>query len=90
LLKNEKTLKTRGYAMAYDFKQVEAKWRESWRKNPYFKTKSDQSLKKFYCLDMFPYPSGSGIHVGHWKGYVLSDVYARIKWLEGHHRPRLL
>src|SRR3989304_2892164 len=39
--------------------------------------------KKYYCLDMFPYPSGSGLHVGHWRGYVLSDVYSRIKWLEG-------
>lgn len=41
-------------------------------------------VKKFYCLDMFPYPSGSGLHVGHWRGYVLSDVYTRIKWLEGY------
>src|SRR5260221_5586908 len=40
--------------------------------------------KKFYCLDMFPYPSGSGLHVGHWRGYVLSDIYTRIKWLEGY------
>ncbi len=69
--------------MSYDFKIVEQKWREYWRKNPYFRTKNDYSKKKFYCLDMFPYPSGSGLHVGHWKGYVLSDVYARIKWLEG-------
>ena len=41
-------------------------------------------VKKYYCLDMFPYPSGSGLHVGHWRGYVLSDIYARIKWLEGY------
>ncbi len=69
--------------MSYDFKIVEAKWRNHWAKNPYFKTKNDQTKKKYYCLDMFPYPSGSGLHVGHWKGYVLSDVYARIKLLQG-------
>ena len=40
--------------------------------------------KKYYCLDMFPYPSGAGLHMGHWKSYVLSDIYARIKWLEGY------
>lgn len=70
--------------MSYDFKSVEQKWRENWSKNPYFKTKDSKNLKKYYCLDMFPYPSGSGIHVGHWKGYVLSDVYARKKFLEGY------
>jgi len=70
--------------MAYDFQSIEKKWRENWKKDPYFKTKSDYSLHKFYCLDMFPYPSGSGIHIGHWKNYVLSDVYARIKWHEGY------
>jgi len=70
--------------MSYEFKSVEAKWREQWRKNPYYKTQNNRSGKKFYCLDMFPYPSGSGLHVGHWKGYVLSDVYARIKFLSGY------
>ncbi len=70
--------------MAYDFKVVEEKWRRYWHKNPYFRTKKERTGKKFYCLDMFPYPSGSGLHVGHWKGYVLSDVYARMKWLEGY------
>lgn len=69
--------------MSYDFKTVEKKWQKNWEKNPYFKTKDNKKLKKYYCLDMFPYPSGSGLHVGHWKGYVLSDVYARIKFLEG-------
>jgi leucyl-tRNA synthetase len=70
--------------MAYDFKDVEKKWQTYWQKNPYFKTRNDRSGKKFYCLDMFPYPSGSGLHVGHWKGYVLSDVYTRMKWLDGY------
>jgi len=70
--------------MAYDFKAVEKKWQAQWKKNPYFKTKKERTGKKFYCLDMFPYPSGSGLHVGHWKGYVLSDLYARMKWLDGY------
>lgn len=70
--------------MKYNFHEVEEKWRNRWEKDPYFKTKDDTSLKKFYCLDMFPYPSGSGLHIGHWKGYVFSDVYARIKWHEGY------
>ncbi len=70
--------------MGYDFKSVERKWQERWDKNPPAKTRPANSEKKYYCLDMFPYPSGSGLHVGHWRGYVLSDVYARIKWLEGY------
>lgn len=70
--------------MAYDFKAVEQKWQARWAENPYFKTKSDTTKKKYYCLDMFPYPSGSGLHVGHWKGYVFSDVYSRMKYLQGY------
>lgn len=70
--------------MGYDFKVIEKKWDEEWKENPVARTKPTGSGKKFYCLDMFPYPSGSGLHVGHWRGYVLSDVYARIKWLEGY------
>ena len=70
--------------MKYDFEKIEKKWQEYWEKNPYFKSKKDTTLKKFYCVDMFPYPSGSGLHVGHWKGYVFSDVYARIKLLQGY------
>ncbi len=70
--------------MSYSFKEVEAKWQANWEKNPYFAAKDGNKGKKFYCLDMFPYPSGSGLHVGHWKGYVFSDVYARMKFLEGY------
>lgn len=70
--------------MSYDFKIVESKWQKKWHDKPYFKTKSRDADKKYYCLDMFPYPSGSGLHVGHWKGYVFSDVYARIKLLQGY------
>lgn len=69
--------------MSYDFKSLEYKWQEYWRKHP-IRTKPIDDGKKYYCLDMFPYPSGSGLHVGHWRGYVLSDVYARIKLLEGY------
>lgn len=70
--------------MSYNPQSIEKKWQDIWQKNPVAKTKPTGSGKKFYCLDMFPYPSGSGLHVGHWRGYVLSDVYARIKWLQGY------
>jgi leucyl-tRNA synthetase len=70
--------------MSYDVSNVEKKWQKKWKADPIAKTKPTGNGKKFYCLDMFPYPSGSGLHVGHWRGYVLSDVYTRIKWLEGY------
>lgn len=70
--------------MNYDVKKIEQKWRASWKEKPYFAMRSGHNGKKYYCLDMFPYPSGSGLHVGHWKGYILSDVYARMKWLQGY------
>jgi leucyl-tRNA synthetase len=71
--------------MKYDVQILEKKWHAAWAKdNPMAKTRPTDTGKKYYCLDMFPYPSGSGLHVGHWRGYVLSDVYARIKWLEGY------
>jgi len=68
----------------YDHKSIEKKWREIWEKTPLLKTQSCDEAKTFYCLDMFPYPSASGLHVGHWKGYVFSDVFARKKMLEGY------
>jgi leucyl-tRNA synthetase len=68
----------------YDVAIVEKKWQEYWEKHPYGMTRSTGEGKKFYCLDMFPYPSGSGLHVGHWRGYVLSDLYARMKVLQGY------
>src|ERR1051325_1254468 len=70
--------------MSYDVKSVEKKWQDQWAQHPVGMSKPVGSGKKFYCLDMFPYPSGSGLHVGHWRGYVLSDIYARIKWLQGY------
>lgn len=70
--------------MSYNFHEVEKKWQEHWEKNPYGVAKQTNSGKKYYCLDMFPYPSGAGLHVGHWRGYVLSDIYARSKVLQGY------
>lgn len=69
--------------MGYDVTSVEKKWQNRWKEKP-IKTQPTETDKKYYCLDMFPYPSGSGLHVGHWRGYVLSDVYTRIKLLEGY------
>ncbi len=66
----------------YDFRAIEKKWRAEWEKNPI--NKEDDVKPRFYCLDMFPYPSGSGLHVGHWRGYVLSDVVSRYKVLQGY------
>lgn len=70
--------------MSYNFKDVEKKWQQHWSKHPYGVVDPKNTGKKYYCLDMFPYPSGSGLHVGHWRGYVLSDVYARMKVLQGY------
>lgn len=70
--------------MAYDIRAIESKWQQYWQQHPYHTGEADFITPKYYCLDMFPYPSGSGLHVGHWRGYVLSDVYARIKKLQGY------
>jgi leucyl-tRNA synthetase len=70
--------------MNYDIKKIEKKWQSYWDKNNIGQSRPTGDGKKYYCLDMFPYPSGSGLHVGHWRGYVLSDIYARIKWLQGY------
>ena len=66
----------------YNFKEIEEKWRKIWEENPV--NPPDDSKPKYYCLDMFPYPSGNGLHVGHWRGYVLSDVISRQKLMEGY------
>jgi len=68
----------------YVHQTIEKKWRDRWTKQPYLASTQRDESKTYYCLDMFPYPSGSGLHVGHWKGYVFSDVYARRKILEGY------
>lgn len=70
--------------MSYNFHAIESKFKKSWKENPIGTARPTGDGKKYYCLDMFPYPSASGLHVGHWRGYVLSDVYSRVKWLEGY------
>lgn len=70
--------------MGYEPNIIEPKWREAWREARLNEARDDSSRPKYYCLDMFPYPSGSGLHVGHWRGYVLSDVFSRYKRLRGY------
>ena len=69
--------------MAYNFKDIESKWRQFWAEHRTFKTEDSSEKPKFYGLDMFPYPSGAGLHVGHPLGYIASDIYARFKRLKG-------
>lgn len=69
--------------MEYNFREIEQGWRKFWAENKTFKTVEDSSRPKFYVLDMFPYPSGAGLHVGHPLGYIASDIYARYKRLQG-------
>ena len=69
--------------MEYNFKEIEPKWQQRWRERKTYKVETDPARPKFYVLDMFPYPSGAGLHVGHPLGYIASDIYSRYKRLKG-------
>ena len=69
--------------MEYNFRDIEKKWQKRWVDNKTYRVKEDPSMKKYYVLNMFPYPSGAGLHVGHPLGYIASDIYARYKRLQG-------
>ncbi len=69
--------------MEYNFKEIESRWQERWREDKTYRVEVDTTRPKFYVLDMFPYPSGAGLHVGHPLGYIASDIYSRYKRLKG-------
>ena len=70
--------------MEYNFRDIEKKWHQYWVENHTYRVTEDKNKKKFYVLNMFPYPSGAGLHVGHPLGYIASDIYARYKRLNGY------
>jgi leucyl-tRNA synthetase len=69
--------------MEYNFRQIEDHWQKQWNETNAYKVDNDFSKPKYYVLDMFPYPSGTGLHVGHPLGYISSDIFARFKRLQG-------
>ena len=71
-----------GTKIVYNHKAIEKKWRENWEKNPI--NVNDGKKEKYYCLDMFPYPSGNGLHVGHPEGYTATDIVSRMKRMQGY------
>ena len=73
-----------GERIPYNFREIEPKWHRIWKETGRYKTNLDSEDKNYYCLDMFPYPSGSALHVGHWRPYVISDVWSRYKALCGY------
>ena len=68
----------------YNFREIEKKWQKQWVDDKTYKVTEDENKKKYYVLNMFPYPSGAGLHVGHPLGYIASDIYARYKRLQGY------
>ncbi|AEA93221.1 leucine--tRNA ligase [Enterococcus faecalis TX1341] len=82
--KNEKFYITRRNNMSYNHKEIEKKWQKYWAKNNCFNTLDDPNKEKFYALDMFPYPSGQGLHVGHPEGYTATDILSRMKRAQGY------
>ncbi|MDB5259278.1 MAG: leucyl-tRNA synthetase [Candidatus Taylorbacteria bacterium] len=68
----------------YDHSKIEKKWQKNWASKKIYRTRDDSAKKKFYVLDMFPYPSGEGLHVGHPKGYIATDIVSRMKRMQGH------
>lgn len=69
--------------MEYNFREIEKKWHDYWIAEKVYKVEKDTNKPKYYVLDMFPYPSGAGLHVGHPLGYIASDIYSRFKRLQG-------
>ncbi len=70
-------------ALAYDHKKIEKKWQSYWAKNKTFRAEDGGEKPKYYVLDMFPYPSGEGLHVGHTEGYIATDIVSRYKRMKG-------
>ena len=68
----------KGIAMEYNFREIEPKWQRYWQDHAIYKVDIDANRPKYYVLDMFPYPSGAGLHVGHPLGYIASDIYSQI------------
>ena len=68
----------------YNFQEIEKKWQEKWASDGLYKTGQDKTKPKYYILDMFPYPSGAGLHVGHPKGYIATDILARMRLMQGY------
>jgi leucyl-tRNA synthetase len=71
-------------AKKYNPSEIEPKWQKYWKENTTYKTSDSLDKEKFYILDMFPYPSGEGLHVGHPKGYIATDIYSRTKRMQGY------